>query len=429
MKSVFGKPALAGLMVVASWATACGDAAELPEEELAADGDDESDDGKFDVLRPVGEEMMGHLRALLPETTLAVPEIVGYWEGHPVREGTTRVPVAAGCLDVMPDMSTTLDPDVDGIAPSIRSRLCDLEVRPAETTDGHLGGLRLIAVPEWTTDVLDPTGSALPRIVTTSAALDLWVQRDGSYDALAGVLLPVAPGRYMLTTRSPTHAPMGGFEAAVEPGEVVEVPIPSADLRTWLRIVPPERVFPDVDESACGRLTMVLKRGVIPRPQPADREGVLYFPPADMLTGSRLHWIEASDAPVELSYVPLEERRGESHLLLVNSLVLPLEQRFGEELEVRLARIDVDDVLVEREDGTSYRVAGRWQVFRPVGSHLEPVGRWRFRQSFSSCRVSGFVTSFPTGTGLDVLPGDYQVVVHYETAVGPQRDVYEMRLE
>ena len=62
-----------------------------------------------------------------------------------------------------------------------------------------------------------------------------------------------------------------------------------------------------------------------------------------------------------------------------------------------LNRVDVDDVTVTREDGSTYVARGTYELY------------------FGGNRVAG---PYNTATGIDVLPGDYELVVKYRTADG-----------
>jgi hypothetical protein len=71
--------------------------------------------------------------------------------------------------------------------------------------------------------------------------------------------------------------------------------------------------------------------------------------------------------------------------------------------DVHLHRLDIDDVIVTREDGTSFTTAGTYVL------------------NFGGKKIAG---PFNTKTGLDLLPGTYEVVVSYTTALGPQTKTY-----
>jgi hypothetical protein len=66
---------------------------------------------------------------------------------------------------------------------------------------------------------------------------------------------------------------------------------------------------------------------------------------------------------------------------------------------VTLHRIDVDDVVVTRSDGSTYTTSGTYELY-----YMGQV-------------VAG---PYPTNTGIDVLPGGYHLMLHATTADGPQ---------
>jgi hypothetical protein len=63
---------------------------------------------------------------------------------------------------------------------------------------------------------------------------------------------------------------------------------------------------------------------------------------------------------------------------------------------VTLQRLDVDDVTITREDGSTYLVKGSYEVF------------------FGGNRV----VSASTNSGIDMLPGTYELVITYATVDG-----------
>jgi hypothetical protein len=66
---------------------------------------------------------------------------------------------------------------------------------------------------------------------------------------------------------------------------------------------------------------------------------------------------------------------------------------------ITLHRLDVNDVTVTREDGTTYTVKGSYSL------------------NYGGVQVAG---PFTTGTGIDVLPGTYQFSLSYTSFDGPQ---------
>jgi hypothetical protein len=71
----------------------------------------------------------------------------------------------------------------------------------------------------------------------------------------------------------------------------------------------------------------------------------------------------------------------------------------------RIGRADVDDVTVRREDGTTYVTRGTYEVWQ------------------SGARVNG---PFPTDSGVDLLPGSYEVRVTYTSLTGTKTDGYPL---
>jgi hypothetical protein len=72
---------------------------------------------------------------------------------------------------------------------------------------------------------------------------------------------------------------------------------------------------------------------------------------------------------------------------------------------ITLHRIDVDDVTVTREDGTTFTTPGTYQLY------------------FQGKAIAG---PYATNSGIDVLPGTYQLTVNYTTATGAQSNQYAL---
>jgi hypothetical protein len=70
---------------------------------------------------------------------------------------------------------------------------------------------------------------------------------------------------------------------------------------------------------------------------------------------------------------------------------------------VTLHRIDVDDVLVTREDGTTFTKRGTYELY------------------FGGSLVAG---PYPTNSGIDALDGDYELVVKFTTGTGDKTNRY-----
>lgn len=87
---------------------------------------------------------------------------------------------------------------------------------------------------------------------------------------------------------------------------------------------------------------------------------------------------------------------------------LALTLHGGQTLTLPIGRVDMDDVVVTREDGTTVKVRGTYTV----------------TCTDDNVRLGPFATS----TGVDVLPGKYRVDLTYTTALGVQTKSYTIGL-
>jgi hypothetical protein len=126
-------------------------------------------------------------------------------------------------------------------------------------------------------------------------------------------------------------------------------------------------------------------------------------------------------ADTTLKVFPFAASEGTNHYeVVVSNVAMPLSLKPGDTKTIQLERLDVDDVEVTKETGEVYNVKGNWELYRegPNASWV-PV---TFRADCSNS--AGTQISFPTGTGLDVLPGKYRLVIRYTTGEGPkQQDI------
>jgi hypothetical protein len=93
-----------------------------------------------------------------------------------------------------------------------------------------------------------------------------------------------------------------------------------------------------------------------------------------------------------------------TYTMSVGGRSVPIPQNTS--TNVVLYRLDIDDVLVTREDGSIFVTPGTYDIF------------------FGGARVAG---PFTTNTGLDLLPGEYEVVVRYPTAEGTKANRYVLK--
>ena len=121
----------------------------------------------------------------------------------------------------------------------------------------------------------------------------------------------------------------------------------------------------------------------------------------------------AADTTVKV--FPFAASEGAMHYeLVVNNVAVPIALTPGATKTIQLERLDIDDVAVTKETGEVYNVKGTWQLFRqgPAASWIPITVRHDCSNGASTA------VSYGTGTGVDVLPGTYRVLISYTTAEG-----------
>jgi hypothetical protein len=112
---------------------------------------------------------------------------------------------------------------------------------------------------------------------------------------------------------------------------------------------------------------------------------------------------------------PFEASEGANHYeLVVNNVPMTLALKPGDTKTIQLERLDVDDVEITKETGETYMARGTWQLYRQgTNNSWLPI---TMRQDCSN--GAGQAVTFPTNTGIDVLPGTYRLVISYTTGEG-----------
>jgi hypothetical protein len=247
----------------------------------------------------------------------------------------------------------------------------------------------------------------------------------------------VAPGEYRFSWGIPI---LDDVRKTIADGEQATLQLAPEDRRATIVIKPPVRELPDAPPETCQTTdrSFLVWRNVAPtaavangEPHPrdqrdwqaatsknfddaprsggSDREAILQWRPLPVRSDTTLRVFPFTAAQTSQRYD-----------IVVNGMVQVLDVRPGATSEVTLERLDVDDVEVEREDGSTYKARGTYVVWREnpaAPNNWIPVQR-RTGQ-FGDCSGSApSVTQrvFPTNTGVDVLPGSYRVQVRYNTA-------------
>jgi hypothetical protein len=376
-----------------------------------------------DTIHPVAEEALGGLVVHepfwgSPEEKAAFPYTLSF-RGVKVQPGTrARFKEGTGCLALG---STFFSQDL---------KTCGIPIHARQDTRFKLSGLVL----SWQNAEDGPLAvdfGQMPRIGVWHGKDKVNASELGPWSGTAKQGLAILPGTYRFDWGVRILEPT---ERTVAPGDVLRLDLTPPDRRARLVIEAPERTFPDPEWGRCEnpqRLFLV-ERGKrlsdgLHEPHPSDVK-------SKSLTGlSRERGIASfQSVPLtqSLSYrvfpFPREEKAAH-YELVVNNQAQDLDLEPGAKLELAVKRIDVDDVLVVREGGEQIFVKGEYSVFRRTAADSwEPLKVVEAQGAKCEGAMKLSRQSFPTKTGLDVLPGYYKVVVSFTTESGPQTREYEL---
>ena len=213
---------------------------------------------------------------------------------------------------------------------------------------------------------------------------------------------------------------IGVYSKTFEGGDIRELDLNVGEKRTTLRITTPKRYFPDPypDYNLRNHLISGTRRLALEDnselgftiDQPQTRSGIntqldlsrdettLDFK-GFSLKGTELRLSSNSNQFVVSSY-----------MMTINGTTKSYFNMHSDEIiNQKIKRIDVDDVKVRKEDGSFYYAKGVYTIQRTDVN--EKVCISLYGNESYSC----YYNSFPTRTGLDVLPGKYKVIINYST--------------
>ncbi len=298
---------------------------------------------------------------------------------------------------------------------------CNLMLDSAKPTTVALATLRT----SWDrTSVTTDFGAAA---AVESVSLD---GRTVATRAPDGALVP--PGHYGFSFN---YGVLGEVQATVTAGADQTADLTVPDVRATVTLVPPSRLYPDPTPTDCeepARHALVRRRG---DPPPGINEPALHLGGIfERTTSTTAVEYRLFDLLSKTSFriLPLTTReKPDRYELVVNNMVEPLALTPGASLEIDLDRIDVNDVTVTGSDGSKQSVAGTYEIYRDVSGGWEKLalvgGDWWDGQGCGQVVVGR--SSFPTKTGLDVLPGRYKVVVTWSSPLGTQTTEHILNLK
>lgn len=385
----------------------------------------------FDVINPIGDENLGYFLVQSPQDPggtakqIAPFSLSGSTNSlvNLKADETHRVPKGNYCVRV------------GVIGQNMYSRTCDIQVEAKKTTTLSIAALKV----DWDKNLLHVDvgpqitmrfNNAKNEFGYNVAPNSTWMQE------MPYKYMPIVPGTVSVSAQEASL--LGVFNIVLQGGEVHSENLTLPELRAHLQVLPPQRTFQDPTELAMcnhARSLEIVQRnanwngkarfhhpGVVSTPNGMDGSGNIGYESSlgyDWAKGGTYTFFPALDPKKPLVYE-----------LVVNNTWMPVQLKAHDTMTVQLKRIDVNDVFVTREDGTSYYVPGSFMVYMQ-----DAQGAWKLLEVpvpvQNSCGVLTnrvMMSSFKTKTGLDVLPGVYKVVTIYTTQEGAQSDEHILDL-
>lgn len=368
-------------------------------------GDDTSGGagGKGDQIDPTDDEDLATLLVRLPPNLPGTPAI----EPFEIRVSS---PMA-------PDVIVPVDTPVRFLAGERR-----LAIIPSVASGGVFDTtITLVAGQTTTIDLAailfrwDATSPSSPFNIAVGHPAQVDLQRgDGEWIPLPHPVTTyraLLPGTYAAKRDHPALQPV---PVTATGGVVQELDVTPPDTRATIVVHPPQRAFPTPDLPCRSVGSFVLREITYASHEPYDLESAI--PDVGSPLAIRLDANQTTTSKL----LPYPSTHDTHHELIVSNIATPLAPTPGQTLDIFVKRIDVNDVRITRENGTTYTVPGSWNVERYVGPG--PTG-WVPMMRGAYCP-----SPFRTRTGIDVLPGKYRVTIEYSTGEGPARQEHILNL-
>lgn len=193
-----------------------------------------------------------------------------------------------------------------------------------------------------------------------------------------------------------------GFELEVVAGKATKVRPAEYAERRVAKLVAPVRELPTAPCALVGRATTPLYTLTYA----GDRNASVSMPDGSAFEVGLAAWREGS---FELQFAGVQKRAA-----------VPVGAKGAGPLELKIGRLDVDDVAVTK-DGVTTPVRGTYQIFA-IDPETGAAG-----SNLVSCDQA---TSLPTSHGIDLPRGKYKVVVTYPTTEsGSKQDIHVVDVE
>lgn len=281
--------------------------------------------------------------------------------------------------------------------------LTEVVVEKTKTTHLLLAGLHVDGYVDYQTTLGPPLQWYVPE------------EQLGHGGAIAAA---TAPGRFLQVAPDPFSIELRGDKViktvpvAPKGGEIAQPNVALPDPRVTFVVSKPDRTLPSVFEAQVALYATPLTLAQL-------------FPSSNASHNSAITKLSQSgsfrQAQEGDSFRAIASEHTDYHYYFtVASMVVELAGPSGATIEAPLRRLDVHDVEVELETGSTAIYKGHWWLERQIPTASAPAYN----------ALTGYA-NLPTGTGADVVPGKYRVTVAYDRQEQPSPEVkvYEIEIK
>ncbi|MCB0386318.1 MAG: hypothetical protein KDD43_13070, partial [Bdellovibrionales bacterium] len=388
-----------------------------------------------DVIDPIGDENLGYIKVELPPNSTESPAGLTLALIHKASnkaEATLSFGVSARVLKGTKCLQLN--------TPKYAHSNCSIQVRAKETTVVTLGHLTAYLRPE-----LYQIGfGEHPHILNTQRTGTNLYNRPEDFKDFA------IPDDLVFSVAVPGSTEPFGFlrrERSLGAGEITSMDLsPSNEPRsTLVYSFAKQRAFPDADIPCKYPTKAFLVERDSKYRTTVERNGIFTPHPYDFRSNLKNieNWkvlpIQYSSSYGIRQYrslrpdqsIPYYTKRSTEaqYDLVINNIPHQFHIMPGQTRRIEMPRLDINHVLVTREDGSTYYQAGTYRVqYRDDESKKwQDLKLTRYNGNTGSCGSNyAQMQDFPTKTGLDVPPKLYRVTVTYTTREGTQEYVTEV---
>lgn len=377
-----------------------------------------------DVVDPIGDENLGALILMSP---------------HEPQPGMTQIaPTSLVAIDqnqkersISPNSETRLPEGPYSVATTNRpfGTSAKIEVTKKTTTTVQLSALHLDIDLE---KMLDVQVGPRPELVINGDLMHVsfntphpWAEIMKIHGLQNFKFLTFFPGDLNWQVEGFPILGKGSFRLA--PGQVASYKIAIPEKRASLALIPEQNAqFEDAtNSSVCNKNLFIAERyadGVNHHSMPHPHYNSAGAVVTNESSYKSAHSTNTYAANI-IHFYPQKDSK--THLIYdfwLNGQSTAIELLPGENMTLKLKRVDVNDVKVTTENGDVYYASGQYQVTNLTTGELVTVPN--YERCYAPAQLQ---STFTTKTGIDVLPGHYKVVVDYMTKEGPK--TYETTLD